>query len=138
MLTMIKRTLAALAIVLAGAAVPAVAAECGKGGNGTMSISYDTGKTALTREHRAKLAKFADVAKHQSWVCVFAQVDAQGSDEVNKRVANARSQNVKKFLISKGVPAANILIASQEKGITLFGLLGDDKQSDRRVTVSYE
>lgn len=133
------RWLSALAIAVAFlTAAPTFAAECGKGGQGPVTIEYATGQSALTRDHKRQLARFAETAKYRDWVCVFAQVDAQGSKAANKRLAQARAQKVKRFLISKGVKADRILIAREEKGNTLFGLLDDDQQNDRRVTVSYE
>lgn len=119
-------------------AAPALAAECGKGGEGPVTINYATGKTALTADHKRKLARFAETARHRDWVCVFAQVDAQGSKEANARVAEARAQNVKRFLVANGVKADRVLIAKQETATTLFGLLDDDQKNDRRVTVTYE
>lgn len=119
-------------------ASPTIAAECGKGGQGAVTIEYATGKSALTGDHRQKLGAFADTAKFRDWVCVFAQVDAQGSKATNIRLAEARAQKVKRFLISRGVKADRILIAKEEKGSTLLGLIDRDQQGDRRVTVSYE
>ena len=132
---MFRTILATLAILVA---LPAAAAECGKGGEGAVTINYATGKSALTKKHRALLTEFASVAKFRDWVCIFAQVDAQGSKAVNKRLATARANRVKKFLMSKGVKSSNILIAKESEGHTLFGLLGKDQKNDRRVTVSYE
>ncbi len=117
---------------------PTIAAECGKGGQGAVTIEYATGKSALTGDHRKELGAFADTAKFRDWVCVFAQVDAQGSKATNIRLAEARAQKVKRFLISRGVKADRILIAKEEKGSTLLGLIDSDQQGDRRVTVSYE
>lgn len=128
-----------VAVLMAGAfGVPAMAAPCGAGGEGTQSIHYDTGKTGLTSAHKAKLATFIDIAKHRTAVCVFAQVDAQGTEAANKRVANARAENVKRYLIQQGVKADRIQIAKEEESFTLFGLLDEDSKNDRRVTVSYE
>ncbi len=131
------RTLTA-AILVAVMALPAAAAECGAGGSGAVTVNYDTGQTKLTKEHRARLAEFAETAKYRDAVCVFAQVDAQGTAEANKRVANARADNVRRFLVDQGVPEDRILIATEEEGQTLFGLFGDDQKNERRVTVSYE
>lgn len=126
-----------IALVL-GLALPVAAAECGAGGKGATSIHYDTGKTALTAADKAKLKEFANQAKFSDSVCVFAQVDAQGSEAANKRVAAKRAENVKRYLVQAGVKADRILIAKAEEAFTLFGLLKEDSKNDRRVTVSYE
>ena len=135
---MIRWFAAAVSAVFMMFASPTIAAECGKGGEGAVTIEYATGKSAVTSEHRKLLAPFAETAKFRDWVCVFAQVDAQGSKAANIRIAEARAQKVKRFLISRGVKADRILIAKEEKGSTLLGLIGADQQGDRRVTVSYE
>ena len=132
------RQLGIAAVVWAALALPVAAAECGAGGKGATTINYDTGQTTLTAEHKARLAEFAETAKFRDAVCVFAQVDAQGTAEANKRVANARAANVKKYLIAQGVPADRILIAEETSSTTLFGLLSADRAGERRVTVSYE
>ena len=119
-------------------ALPAAAAECGAGGKGATSIHYDTGKTSLTADHKARLKKFAEQAKFSDAVCVFAQVDAQGSDAANKRVATKRAETVKQYLVKLGVRSDRILIAKEEESFTLFGLLDADSENDRRVTVSYD
>lgn len=131
------RKISLAAIMLAITALPVTAAECGAGGQGAVSFLYDTGKTAVTRAHKERLAEFIDVAKHRTAVCIFAQVDAQGSEAANKRVAEARAQNMKRYLVSKGVKADRVLIAKESESFTLFGLLGDDQEGERKVTVSY-
>ncbi len=133
---MIRPTLLA-AVFLAGLAVPVLAAPCGAGGNGATTIHYDVGVTSLTAEDKAALVEFAETAKFKDAVCIFAQVDAQGSDEANKKVAEGRAQTVRSHLIKSGVPEDRILIAKEVKGQALFGLL-DDSKNDRAVTVSWE
>ncbi len=132
------RTITLAAGFAAALAIPAYAAECGAGGKGQTTVFYDTGKTAVTAQHKRDLAEFIDIAKSRDAVCVFAQVDAQGSDAANKRVADARANNIRRYLISQGVPAGNILIAKEDSSFTLFGLLDADQKNERRVTVSYE
>jgi len=132
-----KRTLVA-ATLIALAAFPALADPCGLDQRSQrVVVGYAVGATAVPNDQKAPLAEFAETAKHRSGVCVFAQVDGQGSDEANKRVASQRAENVRKFLISQGVPADVIKVAKQEKGFTLFGLLPKDQDDDRRVVVSH-
>lgn len=124
-------------IMMAMTAIPAVAAECGAGGTGAVSMLYGTGKTGVTSAHKKQLADFIDIAKTKDAVCIFAQVDAQGSEAANKRVADARAKNMKSYLVSRGIKADRILIAKESESFTFFGLLEADQEGERKVTVSY-
>jgi hypothetical protein len=129
-------------MLLAGAltlfATPALANPCGFSERGRMVVvGYGVGATAVPGDQKAKLAEFAETAKFRDGVCVYAQVDAQGSEAANKRVAKGRADAVRKFLLSKGVPADEIKIGKQEKAFTLFGLLSSDEDDDRRVLVTH-
>jgi outer membrane protein OmpA-like peptidoglycan-associated protein len=133
---MIRLFLAAALVLVV--ATPAFANPCGFEERGRMVVTgYAVGATAVPADQKEKLAKFAETAKTRDGVCITAQVDAQGSDEANKKVANKRAAAVQKFLLSKGVPAEAIKISQQEKGFTLFGLLPSDQQNDRRVKVTF-
>ncbi len=127
-----------LKAALATLGLPAAAAEWGAGGQGRVTVHCETGQTGLTAEHTAHLAEFAETAKSKTVVCVLAQVDAQGTEAANREVAEGRARNVSAFLQSQSVPADRIAIAKTGKAFTLFDLLGDDRKSDRRVSVSYE
>ncbi len=128
-----------LAGVLSMVAVPALAKPGGFEEQRRMVVvGYATGATAIPGDQKAKLAEFASTAKYRDGVCVYAQVDGQGSKAANKRVAKARAEAVRKFLLSKGVPADAIRIGKQEKQFTLFGLLSSDEDDDRRVMVTHD
>jgi len=127
-----------LAAVLTLAAVPALANPCGFEERGRMVVvGYAVGATAVPDDQKAKLAEFSETAKFRDGVCIFAQVDKQGSEEANIRVADGRADGVRKFLISQGVPTDAIKIGKQEKGFTVFGLLKSDQDDDRRVVVTH-
>jgi outer membrane protein OmpA-like peptidoglycan-associated protein len=127
-----------IAALVSTVAVPALANPCAFEENGRMVVvGYAVGATAIPSDQKSKLAKFAETAKFRDGVCIFAQVDKQGSDEANKKVADKRATAVRKFLLSKGVPDNAIKIATQDKAFTLFGLLSSDQQNDRRVKVTY-
>jgi hypothetical protein len=132
------RTLIAAAL-LTLATAPAFANPCGFDERGkVLVVGYAVGATAVPNDQKDKLAKFAETAKYRDGICIFAQVDAQGSKEANARVAEGRAQKVRKFLISHGVSSDAIKIAKQEKGFTLFGLLPKDQDDDRRVMVTHD
>ena len=133
---MIRTLLAAGLVVLLAA--PALANPCGLKEKGRMVVvGYAVGATAVPGDQQARLAEFAATAKFRDGICVFAQVDKQGSKEANARVANGRAEAVRKFLLSKGVRDDTIRIGTQEKAFTLFGLLKDDQSADRRVYVTH-
>jgi len=129
-------------LILAGlfalAAGPVLANPCGFQEKGRVLVTgYAVGATAIPADQKERLDKFIETAKFRDGVCVFAQVDKQGSKEANARVATSRAETVRKYLISKGVPAASIKVAKQEEAFTLFGLLPSDQDDDRRVFVTH-
>ena len=132
------KRLAIFSAILALAATPALANPCGFKERGRIVVTgYAVGQTKVPDGEKAKLAEFADTAKHRFEICVFAQVDKQGSEEANQRVADGRAKAVSDFLKSKGVRADTIKIAKQEEAFTFFGLLKDDQDDDRRVMVTH-
>ena len=133
---MLKRLL--IAGLFVAATSPALANPCGFSERGRLVVTgYDVGETAIPADQKAKLDEFAETAKFRDGVCVFAQVDEQGSKEANVRVATKRAETVRKYLISQGVPAEAIKMAEQEEAFTFFGLLSKDQKNDRRVFVTH-
>ena len=127
-----------LAVLLTLGVTPALANPCGFDEQRRMVVvGYAVGATAVPGDQKAKLAEFAETAKFRSEICVFAQVDKQGSEAANIRVAKARATAVRKFLLSKGVRDDTIQVGTQEKAFTLFGLLPSDQDDDRRVYVTF-
>jgi len=127
-----------VAALLSLAVTPALANPCGFEEQGRMVVvGYAVGATAVPADQQAKLAKFAATAKFRDGICVFAQVDGQGSKAANKRVADGRAEAVRRFLLAKGVRAGSIQVSTQKKAFTLFGLLPSDQRDDRRVYVTH-
>jgi hypothetical protein len=127
-----------LAAALAALPAAALANPCGFEERGRMVVTgYGVGQTAVPGDQKAKLAEFAETAKFRDGICVFAQVDKQGSKEANERVAEGRADKVRRFLMAKGVPGDAIRIGRQAKAFTLFGLLPSDQDDDRRVFVTH-
>jgi len=120
------------------AAGQALANPCGFEERGRVMVTgYAVGATAIPADQKEGLDKFIETAKFRDGVCVFAQVDKQGSEEANIKVATKRAETVRKYLISKGVKAEAIKVAKQEEAFTFFGLLKEDQQKDRRVFVTH-
>lgn len=131
-----KALLLVIAVVLP--ATVALANPCGFEERRRMVVKgYDVGQTAIPADEKRRLAEFAETAKFRDSICVFAQVDKQGSKEANIRVATGRAENVRSFLIGQGVPAGAIEIRKQVEAFTLFGLLPSDQSDDRRVYVTH-
>ena len=129
-------------VIAAGAAAllaaPALANPCGFDERGRMVVvGYGVGVTAIPDDQKEKLTEFAQTAKFRDGVCIFAQVDKQGSEAANERVAKGRAETIRKFLISKGVKHDAVKIGKQEEAFTLFGLLPRDQDDDRRVFVTH-
>lgn len=134
---MVKQV-ALLALVAALPAGAALANPCGFAERGRLVVTgYAVGQTAIPADQKARLTEFAQTAKFRDKICVFAQVDKQGSKAANERVADGRAQNVRRFLVDHGVPADAVAIARQKKAFTLFGLLPSNQADDRRVYVTH-
>lgn len=127
-----------LAALLVLPASVAVANPCGFDERGRIVVrSYDIGQTAVPADQKPRLAEFAETARSRDGICIFAQVDEQGSDEANRRVAEGRAERVRRFLLGEGVPAEAIKVARQAKAFTFFGLLPSNQDDDRRVYVTH-
>ena len=127
--------LAALATLPAAAAV---ANPCGFNERGRMVVTgYDVGQTAIPGDQKRRLAEFAETARYRDEICIFAQVDKQGSEAANRRVADGRAEGVRRFLIERGVPDGSIRVGTQAKAFTFFGLLPSNQDADRRVYVTH-
>ena len=133
------KTVLILLLGLVAFPTAALANPCGFEQSRELVITgYGVGATAVPRKQQPRLAEFAETAKHTFQVCIFAQVDKQGSDKANAKVAAARANSVKSFLVKRGVKPDAIKIAKQEEAFTAFGLLSKDNDEDRRVTVTHQ
>lgn len=127
--------LAALLVLPAGVAM---ANPCGFEERGRIVVTdYDIGQTAVPADQKRRLAEFAETARFRDGICIFAQVDEQGSDEANRRVAEGRAEKVRRFLLGEGVPEEAIKVERQAKAFTFFGLLPSSQDDDRRVYVTH-
>ena len=79
-------------LLLAGAfalgAGQALANPCGFEEQGRIVVTgYAVGATAVPADQKERLDKFIETAKFRHEICVFAQVDKQGTKEANIKVA---------------------------------------------------
>lgn len=133
------RRLLIAAVFVAASSAAALANPCGFKEAGRVVIKgYPVGATAIPKDQVERLEKFAETASHRFGICVFAQVDKQGTDAANERVAKGRADKVRDFLIKHGVKPDTIKVATQAEAATFFGLLPSDQDDDRRVTVTHD
>lgn len=131
-----------IAAILAFAALLApglaLADPCGAETRNRIVITgYATGQTAIPADQIQRLEGFTAAAKDRSGICITAQVDAQGSDAANERVARGRAEAVRRFLLDRGARAEAIEMRMEDESFTLFGLLPEDIASNRRVMVTH-
>ena len=127
------------AALLALLPLAAFANPCGFQEAGRLVVKgYPVGGTAIPASEKERLARFAETACHRFGICVFAQVDEQGTEAANERVATTRAAAVHDFLIARGVKRDTIRIALQEDAVTFFGLLPSDQADDRRVVATHD
>ncbi|MEM9146161.1 MAG: OmpA family protein [Pseudomonadota bacterium] len=127
------------AIILALSATAALANPCGQDEAGRLVVTgYGIGQTAVPKAQGERLTRFADTARENRLICIFAQVDATGSEEANRQVARKRADAVRRYLINKGVASDSITVATQDEAFTLFGLLSSDQDDDRRVVLTHD
>jgi outer membrane protein OmpA-like peptidoglycan-associated protein len=74
-------------------------------------VLFDTGKATLKPGARERLAKIAGIvmAYPDLKLDVGGYTDNVGSDEFNQRLSERRADTVRSFLVSQGVPQANII-----------------------------
>ena len=120
---------AALAVITA---TPLSAEACGRN---QFVIKYDVGSAEISQKDKVKLKQFAQIAKFRTQVCLFGQADSQGDPEFNDRLAKRRVELVREYLIVHGVDRDNFAVSTQQS-ITFGGILSDDNERERSVTVS--
>ncbi len=137
--------LAATAMLLSTPAFAQTVGPC-PGGVGSAPQSqpawvlFDLGKADLRPEAKPAIAKAAQAAKDRqaTKICVIGQTDKLGDKNYNAQLARARSQAVASELIKNGVPANNVVIASNPEAFGNLSLGGADAQTrDRRVTIVF-
>ncbi len=96
-----------------------------KGISHYQSVYFETGKSNLSGEAKIILNQVvADLKDHPDWnIELSGRTDASGSLAANQKVAKARIDVVKNFLLQEGIPLGRILTAvahgySKEKNVT--------------------
>jgi outer membrane protein OmpA-like peptidoglycan-associated protein len=73
-------------------------------------VLFSTGKSTLLPNARQKLTEVADVLKDQTdrTIIVEGHTDSTGTVAKNDALSLARAEQVKDFLVSRGVPASRV------------------------------
>lgn len=99
-------------------------------------VLFDTGKYTLKQGAREKLAKVSGIILGHPGlkIAVEGHTDSVGSDDYNMRLSENRASEVRDFLISQGIPPANV--TSQGFGKTMpvaDNATAAGRQKNRRV-----
>jgi OmpA-OmpF porin, OOP family len=99
---------------------------------------FDTGKSVLKPEARAKLDDLVDKTKGVNLEVIIAvgHTDSDGSDAYNQRLSVARSEAVKSYLTSKGVERNRVYTEGKgEKQPVADNKTREGKAKNRRVEI---
>ncbi len=74
-------------------------------------VYYDSGKAAVKADSLSVLDQVFDISKQfpEYYILIDAHTDSVGSDEANLKLSRDRAEEVKKYLVSKGVTANRIV-----------------------------
>jgi outer membrane protein OmpA-like peptidoglycan-associated protein len=94
------------------------------------SVLFATGKSAVLPGAQDKLNSVADALKETDHsILVEGYTDSQGSDAFNLELSQTRAQNVRDYLVSRGVPESRI----RAQGLGESKPVGDNKTTDGRA-----
>ncbi len=99
-------------------------------------VLFDTGKYTLRQEAREKLARLAGISINYPGLKLEAEghTDNVGTAELNQKLSEQRSDSVRQYLISQGIPESSI--TSSGKGFSVPVAPNDTaegRQKNRRV-----
>lgn len=104
-----------------------------------ITVQFDTGSTAINAVDRQRIADMAKIAKasHIQQICIKGFTDKQGDPEMNKRLSQARAQEVAQEFAKHGITRDYLAIegAGEPGGGALFGAMQVGSQADRRVEI---
>lgn len=101
-------------------------------------VLFASGKSELLGTAKTKLSEVAAVLAKDpnAKLTVEGYTDSRGSDEFNKELSEKRAEAVRSFLVSKGIPAANIVAEGhgEEKPIA-DNETAEGRANNRRVEI---
>jgi peptidoglycan-associated lipoprotein len=105
----------------------------------TDTITFDTGKWALSDEAKATLTAFAERLKGDNkkvFVEIVGHADARGDTDANRILGEKRALETRRFLFSQGIPLVGMQTVSWgEEQPTGTGASAEDLAADRRVVL---
>lgn len=105
----------------------------------TAVVHFATGSAGLNRQAQAILAQFAELARESQRIVVSGRTDSTGSDDVNRRLAQARAQAVATYLRREGGATKNY-IEFDAQGLCCYAAANEaeeGRQLNRRAEVSF-
>ncbi len=102
-------------------------------------VYFDVGRSGLRPEAKTMLTQQVEQVKEGEWVAhIQGYTDATGPVEFNKALGLRRADAVKRFLVTLGVPATAITVASLgPKDAVCADETAECRQRNRRVRVEF-
>lgn len=100
----------------------------------TTSISFTTGGTKASA---AKNALILERARSATNIEIVGYTDNTGSAQINKRIALARAQLVKDFLVRNGIPASRVQVREQAGVYYDTNATAAGRAANRRAVVTF-
>ena len=101
-------------------------------------VLFDTGKYNVRPETREKLARLGGIVLAHPGLTleVEGHTDSTGSDELNQKLSEQRATTVQTYLISQGLPAANVTARGFGKTVPVAeNTTAAGRQQNRRVEI---
>jgi outer membrane protein OmpA-like peptidoglycan-associated protein len=101
-------------------------------------VLFASGKSELLPTARTKLTEVGTVLAKDpnAKLTVEGYTDSRGSDEMNKELSAKRAEAVRSFLVSKGIPAANIVAEGHgEEQPIADNATAEGRANNRRVEI---
>jgi outer membrane protein OmpA-like peptidoglycan-associated protein len=105
---------------------------------GRESVSFDTGKSALSDEAKATLTALAERLKTENknvHLEVLGHADLRGGKQFNRQLGRERAGNVARFLHEQGVPGSKMQIGSYGEDQAQDAKTSEAMAENRRVDV---
>jgi outer membrane protein OmpA-like peptidoglycan-associated protein len=101
-------------------------------------VLFASGKSELLGTAKSKLSEVATVLAKDpnAKLTVEGYTDSRGSDELNNELSAKRAEAVRSFLVSKGIPAANIVAEGHGKDQPIAdNTTAEGRANNRRVEI---
>ena len=103
-----------------------------------VNVYFDSDKSNVRTQYKTKLETFATKVKMNAntLILILGHTDSDGTLDYNMKLSNKRSEQTRKYLISKGIDANRIVIKNYgEEKPAESNDNEEDKSKNRRVEV---